>query len=118
MLEYSTKTREVLETLLKALARSLKLKEDGFSELWNAEEDIIHARFNFYPRCPNSDLVVGLHAHGDGSAITVLLQDKEVEALRIMKDDKWYRVPIIPEALVILVGDQMEVPSLFIFVLY
>lgn len=113
--EYSTKTREILEALLKAMARSLKLEEDRFSELWQAEEDVIHARFNFYPRCPNSDLVVGLKAHGDGSAVTILLQDKEVEALRIMKDDKWFRVPIIPEALVILVGDQMEIESNGIF---
>lgn len=113
--EYSIKTRAVFEALLKALERSLKLEENKFSELWHAEEDTIHARFNFYPRCPNSDLVVGLKPHGDGTVLTTLLQDKEVEALRVFKDHHWFRVPVIPEALVILVGDQMEIASNGIF---
>lgn len=113
--EYSIKIRVVLEEVLKAMARSLKLEENKFSELWRAEEDTIHARFNFYPQCPSSDLVIGMKTHTDGTAITILLQDKEVEALQVLKDNQWFRVPIIPEALVIIVGDQMEIASNGIF---
>ncbi|XP_021858328.1 protein SRG1-like [Spinacia oleracea] len=114
--EYSVKTKEVSETLLKAMSRSLNLEENRFFELWGDDkEDIIHARFNFYPRCPSAKQVVGLKAHTDGSAITVLLQDKEVEGLQVLKDAQWFRVPIIPQALVIHVADQLEIASNGIF---
>ncbi|XP_021844354.2 jasmonate-induced oxygenase 4 [Spinacia oleracea] len=114
--EYSVKTKEVSESLLKAMARSLKLEDNSFSELWGDDkEDIIHARFNFYPRCPSAKQVVGLNAHTDGSAITLLLQDKEVDGLQVLKDGQWFRVPIIPQALVIHVADQLEIASNGIF---
>ncbi|XP_042974879.1 flavonol synthase/flavanone 3-hydroxylase-like [Carya illinoinensis] len=44
-----------------------------------------------------------------------LLQDKEVEGLQFQKDNQWCRVPIIPEALFINVGDQVEIMSNGIF---
>ncbi|KAL2900141.1 Retrovirus-related Pol polyprotein from transposon RE1 [Bienertia sinuspersici] len=98
--EYSMKTMTLIETFLKAMARSLNLEENSFFELWgNDEEDMMHARFNFYPRYRSSDQVIGLKPHGDGTVITILLQDKEVEGLQVFKDDRWFRVPIIPQAL-------------------
>ena len=98
------------------MARSLNLEEDCFFEIWGDEEkDSTYARFNFYPRCPMSDKVVGLKPHGDGTVLTLLLQDKEVEGLQVLKDNQWFRVPVIPEALTILVGDQMEITSNGIF---
>ena len=39
----------------------------------------------------------------------MLLQDKEVEGLQVFKDNQWSRVPTIPHALVVNLGDQMEV---------
>ena len=92
------------------MACSLNLKEEEFLELWKDEDkDNLHARFNYYPPCPMYDQVVGLKPHEDGTLITILLQDKQVEGLQILKDNQWFQVPIIPHALIILVGDQMEV---------
>ncbi|XP_021765371.1 probable 2-oxoglutarate-dependent dioxygenase ANS [Chenopodium quinoa] len=114
--DYSKMNRMILGTFLKAMARSLDLEEDRFLALWGDEnEDMTFARFNFYPRCPMSDQVVGLKPHGDGTAITMLLQDNEVEGLQVVKDDRWFRVPVIPQAITILVGDQMEITSNGIF---
>ncbi|CAK9153174.1 unnamed protein product [Ilex paraguariensis] len=48
-------------------------------------------------------------AHGDASGTTFLLQDREVEGLQFLKDDQWYRAPIIPDAIVFNVGDQLEI---------
>ncbi|KMT06726.1 hypothetical protein BVRB_7g158870 [Beta vulgaris subsp. vulgaris] len=114
--EFSSNTELITKQLLKAMSRSLGLDENRFFQLWGADkEDVIHARFNFYPRCPNASQVVGLRAHTDGSVITILLQDKEIEGLQILKDGQWYRVPIIPEALIIHVADQLEIASNGIF---
>ena len=62
------------------------------------------------------DHVLDVKPHADGSTITFLLQDEEVEGLQVLKDDQWFKIPIIPDALLINVGDQIEVitePSCF-----
>ncbi|KAK1549809.1 hypothetical protein Q3G72_008225 [Acer saccharum] len=68
----------------------------------------MQTRFNFYPPCSRPDLVDGVKPHTDRSGITILLQDKEVEGLQIVVDGKWYRVPVIPYALVVNLGDQIS----------
>ena len=73
----------------------------------------LYARFNFYPKCLRPDLVLGVKPHVDGTAIALLLQDESVEGLQFLKDDQRFKAPIIPEALVINVGDQAEVTTLY-----
>ena len=91
-----------------AMADSLNLEENTFLEICG-EEGVMSGRFNFYPLCPRPDAVLGIKPHTDGTAVTLLLQDNEVEALQVKKDDKWFRVPPLPHALFVNVGDQMEV---------
>jgi len=108
ILQYTESIKVLSEVILKAMAKSLNLEEDCFLNECGERGDTI-LRLNYYPPCPMPDHVLGLKTHADGSTITFLLQDKEVEGLQILKDDKWFKVPIIPDALVINVGDQMEV---------
>ncbi|KAJ6435757.1 hypothetical protein OIU84_000888 [Salix udensis] len=87
--EYTTKLKVIVEVVLKAMARSLNLEENCFS---------------------------GQKPHADGSAITIVLQDKEVEGLQFLNDDQWFRVPVqLPHALLINVGDHIEVMSNGVF---
>ncbi|KAJ4709094.1 2-oxoglutarate (2OG) and Fe(II)-dependent oxygenase superfamily protein [Melia azedarach] len=106
--EYTAKLEVITQVLLKAMAMSLNLEENCFLDMYG-EQSTLFARFNFYPPCPRPDQVIGVKPHADGSAFTILLQDKEVEGLQFQKENQWYRVPIIPEALVINVGDQAEI---------
>ncbi|XP_074281174.1 codeine O-demethylase-like isoform X1 [Silene latifolia] len=106
--EYASEMQKVLEIMLKAIAKSLSLEENTFSNQLG-ENGTFFARFNFYPPCPDPDRVLGLRPHSDGTLITILLQDKDVEGLQVLKDDQWYKVPVIPNALVINVGDQLEI---------
>ncbi|GAB2226485.1 hypothetical protein Droror1_Dr00022295 [Drosera rotundifolia] len=76
---------------------------------------MIFSRFNFYPRCPLPDQVLGIKPHTDGPALTILLQNKEVEGLQVLEDDQWFKVPVIPDALFINVGDQCEIMSNGVF---
>lgn len=102
------KIKTIIDLLFKAMAKSLNLEENSFLDQFGDRAMLI-ARFNFYPRCPRPDQVLGLKPHSDKSGITVLLQDKEVEGLHVLKDEQWFKVPIIPHALVVNVGDQVEV---------
>jgi len=90
------------------MARSLNLEEDSFLDLFG-KQSLVKARINFYPPCSRPDLVLGVKPHTDRPGITVLLQDKEVEGLQVLIDDKWINVPSIPDALVVNLGDQLEV---------
>ncbi|CAA3031494.1 SRG1-like [Olea europaea subsp. europaea] len=114
LLDLTAKLENVNEFVSKAMAKSLGLEEDCFSKQYG-ENPIGLARFNFYPPCPTPDLVLAAKAHGDASAMTYLLQDKEVEGLQALKDDKWYKVRIVPEAIVVNVGDQIEIMTNGIF---
>ncbi|XP_042050525.1 protein SRG1-like [Salvia splendens] len=105
---YSAQVRELCKNLLKHIATTLALKEDVFEEMFGLAVQAV--RMNYYPACPRPDLVLGLSPHSDGSALTVLQQGKGSSVgLQILKDGKWISVQPIPNALVINIGDTIEV---------
>lgn len=53
--------------------------------------------------------------HADGTVLTFLLQDKDVEGLQVLKDGQWFKVPIVPYAIVVNVGDQAEIMTNGVF---
>ncbi|XP_037494659.1 probable 2-oxoglutarate-dependent dioxygenase ANS [Jatropha curcas] len=112
--EYSAIMKSTSRFLLKAMARSLNLEKNCFLNAYG-DEELIGARFNYYPEAASSDIFVGAEAHSDGSGITILLQDKEVEGLQVLKDGQWFRVAILPDALFVNVEDQLQIISNGIF---
>ncbi|GAB2289162.1 hypothetical protein Dimus_023465 [Dionaea muscipula] len=101
----------MLEVVLKAVARAMKLEEHVFLK-GHGEEGEMTLRFNLYPCCPTPERVLGVKPHGDTSTITILLQDKDVEGLQVLKDGKWFKVPIIHDAAIFInVGDMAEIMS-------
>ncbi|CAL1359040.1 unnamed protein product [Linum trigynum] len=112
--DYSSKLLVLHDETLRAMARSLSLEEDDDDSTFLKavrEGGSISARFNFYPPCPAPDGALGLKPHSDGTVITYLLQDGEVEGLQVLKDEQWFRVPIVADALVLHVGDHLEIMS-------
>ncbi|KAL1189119.1 Protein SRG1 [Cardamine amara subsp. amara] len=90
--EYTMKQRPMIEQFFKAMARSLELEDHCFLEMHGT---MMETRFNMYPPCPRPDIIIGAKPHGDGSAFTLLLPDKDVEGLQFLKDGKWYKPPIV-----------------------
>ncbi|PSS03172.1 Feruloyl CoA ortho-hydroxylase [Actinidia chinensis var. chinensis] len=72
---------------------------------------------NFYPTCPNPDLTVGVGRHSDMGILTVLLQDGigglyiKLEQEEPEKEGEWMEIPPVPGALVINVGDTLQILS-------
>ncbi|CAI9100898.1 OLC1v1038087C1 [Oldenlandia corymbosa var. corymbosa] len=108
--DYPVKIKGILDLLFKIMAKLLKLEEDSFLNQFG-ERALLLARFNFYPPCRNPNEVLGLKPHSDKSGVTILLQDDEVEGLQISKDHEWFKVPVVPHALVVNIGDQMQIMS-------
>ncbi|KAK7324339.1 hypothetical protein VNO77_27872 [Canavalia gladiata] len=72
---------------------------------------------NYYPACPNPELTVGVGRHSDMGTITVLLQDGigglyvKVEEENDVGKGEWLEIPPIPGALVINIGDTIQILS-------
>ncbi|XP_061994706.1 1-aminocyclopropane-1-carboxylate oxidase homolog 4-like [Rosa rugosa] len=65
---------------------------------------------HYYPPCPQPDLTVGLVSHSDPGVLTVLLQD-HIGGLQVKHDGAWVDVKPVPGALVINVGDVLQIIS-------
>ncbi|XP_042003433.1 protein SRG1-like isoform X2 [Salvia splendens] len=110
--DYSAKIRHVEEQIFRAIAKTLSLTDE---DCFVKKMPTLCAQFNYYPPCSKHDQVIGLRPHTDGTGITLLLQDSQVRGLQILKDNQWLSVPIIPQALFVLPGDQLELMSNGIF---
>src|SRR5262245_46308296 len=73
-------------------------------------------RLNFYPRYPidNDDPAgvrpFGVGEHTDSGALTILMQD-EHPGLEVLRNGRWHRVQPVPGALVVNIGDIVQVWS-------
>ncbi|XP_017620384.1 protein SRG1-like [Gossypium arboreum] len=109
---YTCKMRMVTKLVSKSMAKSLHLEENCFLEQFG-EGATLQARFNHYPCCQRPDIVLGLKPHSDGTGYTIILQD--IDGLQILQNQQWLTVPTVPNALFILMGDQMEIMTNGIF---
>jgi isopenicillin N synthase-like dioxygenase len=66
-------------------------------------------RVNFYPKCPQPELTLGLSSHSDPGGMTVLLVDDHVKGLQVKKGLEWVTVDPVRDAFIINVGDQIQV---------
>nr|CAD1817555.1 unnamed protein product [Ananas comosus var. bracteatus] len=109
--EYDHEMLKLCRVLTKAISAGLGLDENYIYRAFGGEDVEACVRANYYPKCPQPDLTVGLSPHSDPGGITVLLADDHVKGLQVRKGDEWVTVKPIPGAFVINVGDQVQVIS-------
>ncbi|KAK3128519.1 hypothetical protein QOZ80_6BG0462950 [Eleusine coracana subsp. coracana] len=112
--EYTLNCKRIKDCILRAMAKTLELDENYFVSHFTGK-DPTFARFNYYPPCPRPDLVFGIKPHSDAGVLTILLMDKDVGGLQILRDGKWHNVPTSPHRLLINLGDYTEIMSNGIF---
>ncbi|PIA25336.1 hypothetical protein AQUCO_11800016v1 [Aquilegia coerulea] len=104
--------RRIMEILMKNIGVE---SDDSMAENYMGVRVV---NMNFYPTCPDPGLTVGIGRHSDIGTITVLLQD-DVGGLsiRVQEDenvgnkDEWLEIPPIPGALLINIGDSLQILS-------
>jgi isopenicillin N synthase-like dioxygenase len=90
------------------MAKAIKIqKQSEMLDFFKEGEQTI--RMGYYPPCPQPEQVIGLDAHSDISALTILLQVNEMQGLQIKKDGSWVPINPLPDAFVINIGDMLEV---------
>ncbi|KAG8378295.1 hypothetical protein BUALT_Bualt08G0122600 [Buddleja alternifolia] len=108
--EYGKHLHEVVNKLMRCLSLGLGLEAEELKTAVGGEELVYNLKINYYPPCPRPDLALGVPAHTDLSALTILVPN-EVQGLQVFQDGNWYDVSYIPNALIIHIGDQLEICS-------
>jgi isopenicillin N synthase-like dioxygenase len=114
MAEYAATMVEVAREVLAGIAAALGLEDERELEIALGPEPDVALRVNFYPRCPQPELTLGLSAHSDPGALTLLLPDDcNVSGLEIRAPahlgGHWIPVHPRPDALIVNLGDQLQV---------
>ncbi|CAH2057521.1 unnamed protein product [Thlaspi arvense] len=106
VLEYSDHMEALAQRLLKLISESLRLPS---SQIGEAVGDFYqNITISYYPPCPQPELTLGLQAHSDMGAITLLIQD-DVSGLQVLKDNEWVNINPLSEAVVVILADQTEI---------
>ncbi|XP_065880167.1 S-norcoclaurine synthase 1-like [Euphorbia lathyris] len=108
--KYSADLQKVTVGLLRVMARNLKVDPEKLGRMFE-DEGVQGVRMNYYPPCSQANKVIGLTPHSDLTGLTLLLQVNEVQGLQIKKNGKWVPIKPIPGALIINVGDIIEIMS-------
>ncbi|XP_021728038.1 probable 2-oxoglutarate-dependent dioxygenase ANS [Chenopodium quinoa] len=104
--EYSEQMKLLAQKLMALISESLGLPssciEDAVGEFYQ------NITVSYYPSCPQPELTLGLQAHSDMGAVTLLIQD-DVGGLEVFKDGEWVIVQPLSDAIVVILADQTEV---------
>ncbi|KAG4391182.1 hypothetical protein GLYMA_05G137500v4 [Glycine max] len=104
---YSAGLKKLAIQIVELMANALNVDSKEIRELFG--EGVQSMRMNYYPPCPQPELVMGLNPHTDGGSLTILLQLNEVEGLQIKIDGSWIPIKPLPNAFIVNLGDMMEI---------
>ncbi|XP_037046351.1 probable 2-oxoglutarate-dependent dioxygenase At3g111800 [Bradysia coprophila] len=111
MKNYLMSLQKLSRQLLRSCIKSISNEVDIVDNCFDGTGDTSLVRLNFYRRCPNPELHLGVGPHSDPGIITILLQDNSVSSLQVLKDGTFYDVPPVKDSFVVNIGDMMEVFS-------
>ncbi|KAG6759506.1 1-aminocyclopropane-1-carboxylate oxidase [Populus alba x Populus x berolinensis] len=100
--------KQLGEQLMELLCEGLGLNAGKLKDLTFLDARTMAA--HYYPYCPQPDLTVGITSHTDPGVLTVLLQD-QIGGLQVKHGEGWVDVKPVPGAIVINVGDIMQILS-------
>ncbi|KAI4382770.1 hypothetical protein MLD38_008688 [Melastoma candidum] len=109
--EYGKQVVGLAGRIMRILSINLGLCEESLQEAFGGDDIGACLRVNFYPRCPQPDLTLGLSSHSDPGGMTLLLPDSNVPGLQVRRGDDWITVKPAPHAFIINIGDQIQVLS-------
>ncbi|KAK7368552.1 hypothetical protein VNO80_10579 [Phaseolus coccineus] len=104
---YCTELKNLAIKIIDLMGNALNVETKEITELFG--DGVQSMRLNYYPPCPQPELVMGLNPHSDGGGLTILLQANEMEGLQIKKDELWIPIKPLPNSFIINLGDMLEI---------
>ncbi|ESR53727.1 Leucoanthocyanidin dioxygenase [Citrus sinensis] len=109
--EYARQLRSLATKILSVLSLGLGLEEGRLEkEVGGLEELLLQMKINYYPKCPQPELALGVEAHTDVSALTFILHNM-VPGLQLFYKDKWVTAKCVPNSIILHIGDTIEILS-------
>ncbi|CAI9108493.1 OLC1v1008091C1 [Oldenlandia corymbosa var. corymbosa] len=102
---YSEKLMELARKLMEVLSEAMELDKEAIAKACMEMEQIVIV--NFYPKCSQPNLTLGIKRHTDPGTLTILWQD-QVGGLQVTKDGgkTWITVRPVKGAFVVNLGDH------------
>jgi anthocyanidin synthase len=119
--EFGRRVRELASSLLAILSLGLGLSSsnkledelttnDDASSKHKKEDLLLQLKINYYPRCPQPELAVGVEEHTDVSALSFILHNG-VPGLQVRHAGRWVTARSEPGTMIVHVGDALEILS-------
>ncbi|KAK9927371.1 hypothetical protein M0R45_024560 [Rubus argutus] len=109
--EYAKELRGLATKIMTILSLGLGLEEGRLEkEVGGLEELLLQMKINYYPKCPQPELALGVEAHTDVSALTFILHNM-VPGLQLFYEGKWVTAKCVPNSIVMHIGDTLEILS-------
>ncbi|KAG8063802.1 hypothetical protein GUJ93_ZPchr0003g18625 [Zizania palustris] len=108
--EYAEEVVQLCRRVMKVLSRGLGLDDGMLQAAFGGEGgEGACLRINFYPRCPQPELTLGVASHSDPGGMTMLLVDDHIRGLQVRRAGQWITVDPVPGAFIVNIGDQIQV---------
>ncbi|BAT96614.1 1-aminocyclopropane-1-carboxylate oxidase-like protein [Vigna angularis] len=108
LVEYTDEVSKLGSLLFELLSEGLGLDRTYLADI--GCNGGLYAVGHYYPPCPEPELTMGITKHADVDFITVLLQN-QIGGLQVLHQDMWIDLPPLPEALVVNIGDFLQLLS-------
>ncbi|XP_044476538.1 leucoanthocyanidin dioxygenase [Mangifera indica] len=109
--EYARLLRGLATKIMAVLSVGLGLEEGRLEkEVGGIEELLLQMKINYYPKCPQPELALGVEAHTDVSALTFILHNM-VPGLQLFYEGKWVTAKCVPNSIIMHIGDTIEILS-------